>query len=164
MVACTAPLAASGPDGMVGRITDASGAPVVGLRVTSVEEEDDTDADGRFEVRWKAPEQHLRFRWGPMAVERRYQPSDDGAVVAIGLPPTRDVVVVCPPVACALSAAFTLDAGFVATYRVRCEPGAEHTVAGMPVGTADIRCLAGHGSDAAAVGAAFDDGGRLGAR
>ena len=148
LFACSSP-EVTGDDGLVGRITDAQGAPVPDLRISSVEGDARTDRDGRFAVEWRAPEQHVRFKWGPLSVTRGYQPADAGRVVELQLPPTRSARVTCPPTPCALTATWSLPDGFEATFRTRCKvAGASLDVDGLPVGPPEMTCSVGHGASA----------------
>lgn len=145
VLACS-PLESTGPDGMVGRVTTADGVAVEGLRVSSVEADARTQADGRFAVAYKAPEQHIRLAWGATSITRRYHPDDDGKVVALRLPAFRTVTLVCPPVPCAFEATWALPEGFEATFRTKCrEAGARIVTPELLAGTPEARCTVGKG-------------------
>jgi hypothetical protein len=162
-LSCGAALEVTGPTGMVARVTDHEGAPVVGLRVASVEAEDETDAEGRFAVPFKAPQQHVRFKWRDVAVERTYAAADDGRVLALALPATREVSIVCPAEPCALTATWALPEGFRGTYRALCDGSSR--VAVVPVGAATLSCTVGKGAaERPLVGSVVDDGSSLGIR
>ena len=51
----------TGRSGMVGRLVDASGQPISGQRISSLEAEGVTQEDGSFSVAWKDPETAVFF-------------------------------------------------------------------------------------------------------
>jgi len=165
LLACST-LETTGEDGLVGRIVDHEGVPVADLRISSVEGDARTDGDGRFAVNWKAPEQHVRFKWGPVSITRGYHHADAGRTVELTLPEPRDVTVACPPTPCDLVAHWTLADDFEATFRTRCKvAGAQLQVPGLPSGEPKLTCTVGKGSNARALPLmASDQGDVLGFR
>ena len=132
---------------MVGRVLAAGGTPVSGIRVSTVEGEAVTDAEGAFAVTWKAPQQHVLLKVGSLAVERGYSPADAGKVLELRLPELRDATLRCPEAACQFAARWPLSEGFEGVLRHRCAPGVEQAVAQVPVGTPVMSCTEGHGAE-----------------
>ncbi len=161
LAACTS-LDTTGEEGFVGRITDHEGKPIPELRISTVEGDARTDADGRFAVLWKAPEQHIRFKWGPVSVTRSYLPGDAGRVIELALPATRNVSVACPPTPCELEATWSLPESFEASFRTRCKvAGATLDVPDLPVGTPKLSCTVGRGASAAVLPLTASDTGEV---
>jgi len=148
LLACST-LDTTGESGLVGRITDHESQPVSDLRISSVEGDARTDENGRFAVAWKAPQQHVRFKWGPVSVTRGYAAADAGRTVELQLPAPRNVTVACPPTPCDLVATWSLPDAFDATFRTRCKvAGARIDVPDMPSGEPELSCTVGKGANA----------------
>lgn len=139
MLACGEPTV-TGPTAMVGRIQSAGGQPVQGLDVRSLEASDRTDAEGRFAVLYKAPEQHVTVQVGDTWLQRRYLPGDEGQVVQITLPETRDVTLSCGEQTCDATLLWTLSEGLEARVTRRCRPGVELPLKQIPTGSPTLSC------------------------
>lgn len=120
LAACHLSPETSGDRGMVGRVVDASGRPVVGLVVDSLEASSTTDADGRFAVWFKPPEQLVTFQTAGVGFTRRLLPAEWGQAVALALPVLKDVEVACASVAGPVALAFQLDEAMTARRVVPC--------------------------------------------
>jgi hypothetical protein len=157
-LACHVP-SETGPTGMVAVLSDAAGAPVVGADVTTLEEHLFTDADGRFAIQYKSPEQYVDIQVGARPIDtsgapsrtvtpqfrRSYLPEDDGKVLDLRLPVRRDVRFACAPgVACAdPHLAWDLGGGLTATADPGC--GVPIVLAGVPDKTPVLTCGTGAG-------------------
>lgn len=159
LIGCWEP-AVTGPQGMAGRVLDATGYPVKGLSVETVEERDVTDDDGAFAVQYKPPDTFVHFRWQGAWYQRAYRTDDDGGVTEIRLPFVRDVAVRCALAdPCDAELSWTFADGLTARATARCEPGRELTLAGLPKDAASVRCGAAPGQSAPPVAA--DDAGAV---
>lgn len=160
LAACvTAP--ETGDRWLVGRVLGADGAPLVGLRVESLEASATTDADGAFAVAWQAPNHHAHFEWRGVIYARGLQPGDAGTVVELPLPPQRQVGVQCPQEDCALELSWPLQQGFTASVSTRCSSGEVLPARHVPVAEPEVRCTVGRGTDAREAAYAFDDRGEV---
>ena len=74
------------PTGMVGRVLDHDGNPVVGVTVESLEARMVTDAEGRFAVSYKSPTQYVFFPRDGVQFERHYRDADHHQEVELRLP------------------------------------------------------------------------------
>jgi len=149
LVACGPSLEATGPEGMVGRIVDATGQPVVGQQVSTIETSDETDEDGRFALIWQPPDQHISIRRKGLVIRRTYDPSDDGQVVELRLPPMRQAALTCPPTPCDARLSWSLPNRYAAELRLRCkEPMATHTLYEVPSTPPSVSCSVGKGKAA----------------
>jgi hypothetical protein len=140
VTACWAPKD-TGPRSMIGRLLDANGQPLAGVKVESVESESVTDADGNFAINYKEPQQYLFFTHEDVWYKLTYQPGvDDGHPVELRLPKTRTRFVRCLHDPCDAKVVWTLGDGFEATARTRCDQEATvrprvPDVAAEPTGT-----------------------------
>ena len=129
----------TGRSGMVGRLVDASGQPISGQRISSLEAEGVTQEDGSFSVAWKDPETAVFFDRDGVHWQRAYRAEDEGKVVQIDLPETEALAVKCGTAQCDAELRWQSSTGLRARIRQVCEPGAEFQ-ANLPKGTVEIRC------------------------
>lgn len=139
LVACHGP-SETGPGGMVGHVLDASGQPLQGIVVNSVEAEYRTDAEGHFAVAWKPPGTHVFFEREGVYWQRTWLPESDGPEVEIRLPVTRPAKVDCGAVDATCTLRWELGEAFTATATVGCEPGKTHGLAAVPEGAPVSEC------------------------
>lgn len=134
----------TGAGGMEGRVVDADGHPVQGLKVETEEHGQRTDAEGRFAVHYKAPAQYVHFERGDAWYVRRWRGADDPTQVEIRVPATVDRELVClADQACAVEATWTLGEAFKASAKGVCEPGGRLRWSRVPANTpAELRCTA----------------------
>lgn len=145
LVACGEPTETSS-HALVGRVVDASGAPVVDQTVTSVEGRDVTDADGRFYVEWKPPSQHADWVRDGVWYSRGLRDDDLGAVVEVRLPATRAALLRCERAApCDLQLVWDLGQGLQAKVSATCPHGEVVALAFAPEGVPVARCAAAAG-------------------
>jgi hypothetical protein len=122
LAACWSP-SGTGPRSMVGVIRAPDGAPLASLSVETVESRWVTDAQGRFKVNYKEPQQWLEFGWSDLTWRRRYRPEDAGQDVVVALPEVREVFARCEDAeACDAVARWRLPDGLEALARFRCDP------------------------------------------
>ena len=133
----------TGPEWMVGRVTSASGAPVVDLEVASLEASDRTDAQGAFAVRYKDPSLHVHFGHGGAWYQRDYRSADLGNEVHLVLPALRELTLRCGPEPCVVGLSWPLSEGFAARATQACEPGLEVALSQVPQGRPEVVCTAG---------------------
>ncbi len=131
-VACHLSPETSGDRGMVGRVVDPAGRPVVGLVVGSLEASSTTDADGRFAVWFKPPEQLVTFQTAGVGFTRRLLEAEWGQTVSIALPRLMDGEVTCVGVAGPVALAWQVDEAVQARRVVACGARAEMPDAGLP--------------------------------
>lgn len=147
LLACSANLDATGPQGMVGVLKNHDGTPLVGQRVSTVETDDETDETGRFEVIWQPPNQHVSIRRTGLVIGRSYRPDDEGRVLELTLPRMRSAILACPPTPCDVVATWPLEDHFEATLRLRCkEPLVTHTLIEVPEAVPQVVCTTGKGA------------------
>jgi hypothetical protein len=132
----------TGPRGIRGVLLSSDGAPVAGQRVVSEDNGATTDAEGRFEVRWKDPTTFVDFRRGGVMWRRTWQPGVDSGEVTVQLPPVRDGEIVCrTELECRAEVKWSYPGGLAATTSVTCgERSPVASVSGLPVGTPEVRC------------------------
>jgi hypothetical protein len=145
LAACHWTPAQTGPDGMVGTLRDAAGAPVAGQSVETLEAEVRTDATGRFAVTYKAPNTEVHFVRGLVFFQRRWLPSDP-AVVELALPVTRELALACGELACDVTLTWALGEGYEARVAGRCAPQAELPLGTVPAGAPVASCRTGLGA------------------
>jgi len=149
LVACGPSLEATGPNGMVGRIVDATGQPVVGQSVATIHTEVKTDDEGRFALIWRAPDQHISVRRKGLTIRRTYAPGDDGKVIELPMPPLRTAVLACPPTPCDVVLGWELPNRYEAELRLRCkEPLSTHDLFEVPASPPSVTCTKGKGRSA----------------
>ena len=140
----------TGPDGMVGRVIDAEGKPVRGLRVVSEEHGDTTDQDGRFAVQYKEPSQYIHFYYDGLWMKRQWQEGGDELRVLLRLPPLQDLEMFCElPYQCNAEFHWELDGHLEATATAKCLPGIPTSLVRVPMGTpkAVCRSVSGRGTE-----------------
>jgi len=125
-------LTETGDAGMVGRLVDAAGNPVVDQVIRSIEGQGRTDADGFFAVPWKPPETLVMFERHGINWQLGRAESHRGTQVVIALPQTRAVTVECPPISCNLTFEWALEDGLKGRWSSPCEPEATFAVGGAP--------------------------------
>jgi hypothetical protein len=125
-------LTETGDAGMVGRLVDAAGQPVVDQVIRTIEAQARTDADGQFAVPWKPPETLVMFDRHGVNWQRGRIEGDDGGQVVIALPATRAVTVRCPEMACNLTLEWALEDGLKGRWSKPCEPGGTFALGGAP--------------------------------
>ena len=130
---------ATGRSGMAGRLVDASGQPIAGQRILSLEAEGVTGPDGTFSVAWKDPETAIFFDRDGVHWQRAYRPEDKGTVVQVALPETETVTVSCGDAQCALELRWAKPNGLRARVRHACEPRGTFE-APLLSGEAEVRC------------------------
>ena len=140
LAACWDPKS-TGPKGMVGRLVDSDGKPLAGVLVESLEAESTTDAEGRFAVQYKSPDQFVHFMFRETWYQLTYRPTDDGKVVLISLPPTRDMEARCElGVKGQIQLAWELGEGLSARRTASCSDGTMGVVlGGLPPGMPSAR-------------------------
>lgn len=129
----------TGRSGMAGRLVDASGQPISGQRISSLEAEGVTQPDGSFSVAWKDPETAVFFEREGVHWQRAYRAEDEGKVVQIDLPETEVVSVECGTARCDSELRWQSATGLRARIRQACEPGAKFQV-NLPKGLVEVRC------------------------
>ena len=148
LLACGPSLEATGPGGMVGHLRDATGQPIVGQKVSTLETDDETDASGRFALIWQPPNQHVSIRRQGLVIQRTYQSADEGKVIDLTLPEMRTTLLACPPTPCNAVLRWELPARYEATLRLRCkEPLQTHTLVEVPATPPQVRCTVGRGAE-----------------
>lgn len=155
LAACHWTPAETGPDGMVGTLRDATGAPIPGIAIETVEALARTDPEGRFAVGYKEPAE-VHFTRGFTFYQRLWLPTDL-PVVDLRLPHERDVELECGSVACDVTLTWPLSEGYTARVAVRCERDRGMSLVNVPVGTPGFSCRDGLG--AGEMGASLDDRG-----
>lgn len=135
----------TGPAGVIGRVVDAAGAPVVDLTVETLEAKATTDAEGTFAVAWKDT-RVLHFQKDGAWYERRSRLGDAGTVIELVLPERRSLAVTCPPTACNAELRWRLDEGFSARASVACDSAGERRLEGVPEGVPEVTCRAEAGA------------------
>jgi hypothetical protein len=132
---------------MVGRLIDSDGKPVAGVLVESLEAEVTSDADGRFAVQYKSPDQFVHFVFRETWYQRAYRPEDDGKVVLVTLPSTRDVEARCElGVQGTVELSWDLGEGLSARRSASCGGPPGVALGGLPPGLPTARA-AGHSID-----------------
>ncbi len=134
----------TGPNGMVGRVLGGLDIPERDLVIESLEARDVTDADGKFSVLYKPPEQHVHFTWKGAWYRRVYQPEDEGTDVVLRLPQVRDVDLACQTtVPCVLTVRWQLPSNLEARARAKCAPGQTGHLLGVPAASpSEMTCVA----------------------
>jgi hypothetical protein len=132
LVACWEPTA-TGPGGMVGTLVDASGAPVAGQLVESLEAVATTGDDGRFALQYKEPNTEVHFQRAGNFYQRRWQ-AQDPPVVTVALPSLRAVAFACGPRRGDITLLWALGDGFAARRSIPCVPDATLALGEVPVG------------------------------
>lgn len=131
----------SGPAALVGVLLDPQGAPIRGQVVESIEARDVTDAEGRFAVEFKAPNQVVHFARDGVWYSRRYAPTDTGKVVTLALPPTGDTPLRCRLAEpCDLTLEWDLGDPFVARVVEECTPDRVVELIAVPLAVPDAVC------------------------
>jgi hypothetical protein len=125
---------------MVGRLIDSDGKPAAGVLVESLEAEVTSDADGRFAVQYKSPDQFVHFVFRETWYQRAYRPEDDGKAVLVTLPSTREAEVRCElGVRGAVELAWDLGEGLSARRSVSCAGTPGVVLGGLPPGSPTAR-------------------------
>lgn len=140
----------TGPNGMVGRVIDAEGKPVTGLRVVSEEHGDTTDLDGRFAVQYKEPSQYVHFYYDGLWMKRQWQSDGDDLRILLRLPPLQDLEMFCElPYQCNAEFHWELEGHLEATATAKCLPGIATSLVRVPMGTpkAVCRSVSGRGTE-----------------
>jgi hypothetical protein len=122
----------SGPDGLVGVVLDGGGRPVAGVRVSSLEAEALTGADGRFAVWFKEPEQFVRFDWEGLSWQRRRLAEDDGRIVSLALPEPVAISLDCASVRRDVLLSWSVGEGLTASQPVQCADGGTRRLRAPP--------------------------------
>ena len=107
---------------MVGRLVDATGAPLSDVVIQTVEAQARTGGDGQFAVSWREPTQVIHFERGDVFWQRAYQPEDASRQVLIQLPRERDVRLVCGGASVESTLRWEFEEGLTARVPLRCEP------------------------------------------
>jgi len=137
----------TGPSRAVGVLLDPKGDPVAGQKMVTVESSDVTDAQGRFDAPWKAPSQHVDTTWRGARYLRARKAQDDGYVMTLKLPHTRDLTLRCERhAACDLQLRWELGDGLQAVAHPECPEGKEVVVQGVPAGTPTAWCASAPGA------------------
>lgn len=133
---------ASGPGALVGQLTESDGTPLVGVEVTSLETRSVTDADGRFAVEFKPPDQHATIHLGLARYTRVLLPEDDGQLVQLTLPANRQTSLRCEATCQGELRWTALGAGLTARHPVNCSGQVESVpLTSVPRTTPDeLRC------------------------
>lgn len=130
----------TGPDAMVGQIVDASGAPLGGLRVETLETFVVTDTEGRFAIRYKDPDRHVNWTTEQVHWRRLYRPADQGEVVRIALPEMLPRRMHCS-VTCEYALDWAFADGLTARLTGRCVEGEDHSLGTVPTTVPEASCL-----------------------
>lgn len=139
-VACWRP-DVTGEGGMVGHLRDASGAPMAGVDVSTLEEHVTSGPDGRFSIQYKPPESFVAWRVGDLWMRRVYRPEDDGKVLELRLPALADATLACevPAAMCPTpELQWDLGDGLFAKADPTC--GALVALKGVPSGLPTVTC------------------------
>lgn len=125
----------TGPQSMIGVVSDAAGAPIPGLSMDTIEAHAVTDAEGRFGVNYKEPSQWVGFEHQALAYRRTWRPEDNGTVVQIQVPPTQPATLRCELVEpCDAVMTWELPEGLTISSRLRCDRTAPLQHPGLPAG------------------------------
>ena len=141
---------------MVGRLVDSDGKPIAGVLVESLEAETTTDADGRFAVQYKAPDQFVHFVLHETWYQRTFLPDDEGHEVLVQLPRTGEVQARCElGLQTEIELSWDLGAGLTARRTAACGAGASASLVlggvpnGLPRGRSGARAIDVEGSGGA---------------
>jgi len=148
----------TGPTAMVGRVVDASGVPVGGLRMETLETSTVTDPDGNFAIRYKEPDLHVTWTMDRVHWRRVYRDDEDqGRVVEITLPAMAPRRMHCGE-DCHYELEWAFGEGLTARLTGLCHDGEEYSLGDVPVALPVARC---RGSEEPATLLEYDGGWRL---
>lgn len=126
---------------MVGRVLDATGSPIEGVSVETVEARSRTDAEGHFAVGWKKPAFYVHFWRDDLWYRRRLQPEDEGVSVDLQLPALSNRMLSCElRTACEAELIWDLGSGFSAKATAHCEPDTLIDLKRVPSSTPEVTC------------------------
>lgn len=133
---------------MVGRVIDAEGKPVHGLRIVSEEHGDTSDLDGRFAVQYKEPSQYVHFYYEGLWLRRRWRPEGDDLRILIRLPVLRDLEMFCDlSYQCSAEFNWNLEGNLEAVATTKCLPGIATSLARVPMGEPSVSCRSTAGTE-----------------
>jgi len=137
----------TGPSGMVGRLVEADGTPMDGIRVMSEEHAAFTDKQGHFAVQYKEPAQYVHFHHQGLWYRRQWQEELDKDRVLIRLPVTQDLQVDCKlGYECKTEFTWDLGQGLTATGEANCYPGISTALRRVPNSTPKVVCRSSRGT------------------
>ena len=126
--------------GILGRVTDAEGHPVVGLKVENLESSETTNEQGVFGLYYTAPDLHVGFHYHGGFYRRSYRPEDEGTRVEIALPEAPPGELDCGHFTCRVQLTWDLGPGFTFRHTPRCGQGRRVALEGLPAGLPSVTC------------------------
>lgn len=153
-------VSSTGTSGIVGVLLDSEGQPIPRVRVSSEEQNANTDEQGRFVVSWKSPATFVRFKRGTILWKRKWLPRTDEGEVTIQLPKTEDGEIACrTDVPCNAQLTWQVSEGLAGNFEVPCgQDTPVARVSEMPLTLPEVTCSTVMGETPMQM--AFD-GGRL---